>query len=191
MKKNICVYCGASLGNNPEYQIIARELGQRLANQGRRLIYGGGNRGLMGEIANAVLENGGEVIGIIPEALVKAETAHHGITQLEVVNNMHTRKARMAELADAFIAMPGGSGTLEELFEVWTGAQIGYHEKPVALLNVMNFWQPMINFLEHSVQAGFIRESFYHTLIVSSDTACLLQEIDQYIPKDLHRWIKK
>lgn len=145
----------------------------------------------MGVIANEVLENGGEVIGIIPEALVKAETAHHGITQLQVVNDMHARKARMAELADGFIAMPGGSGTLEEIFEVWTGAQIGYHEKPVALLNVKLFWQPMLQFLNHAVNEGFIRQSFYNTLIVSDSPSHLLQTMDQYIPKDLNRWIKR
>lgn len=191
MKKNICVFCGASHGNNPEYQLYAQQLGEQIAKQGRRLIYGGGNKGLMGTIANAVLANGGEVIGIIPERLVKAETAHHGITQLEVVADMHIRKARMAELADGFIAMPGGSGTLEEIFEIWTGAQIGYHEKPVALYNVMNFWQPMRQFLEHAVKEGFIRESFYQTLIVSDDPKLILTEMDHYVPKDLDRWIKK
>lgn len=191
MKKNICVFCGASLGQDIEYQTAAKQLGKLIASQNRRLIYGGGNKGLMGVIANEVLENGGEVIGIIPEALVKAETAHHGITQLQVVNDMHARKARMAELADGFIAMPGGSGTLEEIFEVWTGAQIGYHEKPVALLNVKLFWQPMLQFLNHAVNEGFIRQSFYNTLIVSDLPSHLLQTMDQYIPKDLNRWIKR
>lgn len=191
MKKNICIFCGASSGNSAAYQLYAQQLGALIAQQGRRLIYGGGNKGLMGVIANAVLNNGGEVIGVIPERLVKAETAHHGITQLEVVADMHIRKARMTELADAFIAMPGGSGTLEEVFEVWTGAQIGYHEKPVALYDVNNFWQPMQFFLQHAVKEGFIRESFYHTLIVSSDPSQVLQNIDDYIPKDLDRWIKK
>lgn len=191
MKKNICVFCGASLGQDIEYQTTAKQLGKLIASQDRRLIYGGGNKGLMGVIANEVLENGGEVIGIIPEALVKAETAHHGITQLQVVNDMHARKARMTELADGFIAMPGGSGTLEEIFEVWTGAQIGYHEKPVALLNVKLFWQPMLQFLNHAVNEGFIRQSFYNTLIVSDSPSHLLQTMDQYIPKDLNRWIKR
>ncbi|RKS87814.1 hypothetical protein DES39_1059 [Orbus hercynius] len=191
MKKNICIFCGASQGNNPDYQLYAQKLGQHIAEQGRRLIYGGGNKGLMGTIANAVLEHGGEVIGVIPERLVQAETAHHGITQLEIVSDMHTRKARMTELADAFIAMPGGSGTLEEIFEVWTGAQIGYHEKPVALYNINHFWQSMQVFLQHAVNEGFIRESFYQTLIVSNDPASVLHSIDTYIPKDLDRWIKK
>lgn len=190
MKKNICVFCGASEGNRAEYRVAAEQLGQTIAKQNRRLIYGGGNKGLMGIIANAVLANGGEVIGVIPERLVKAETAHHGITQLEVVQNMHQRKARLAELADGFIAMPGGTGTLEEIFEVWTAMQIGYHEKPVALFN-SQFWQPLLNFLKHAVQDGFIRESFYNTLIVSDNATNILQKMDDFIAKDLQRWVKK
>lgn len=191
MKKNICIFCGASLGNNSAYQIFAQQLGECIAKQGRTLIYGGGNKGLMGVIANAVLNNGGEVIGIIPERLVQAETAHRGITRLEIVANMHERKARMAELADGFIAMPGGTGTVEEMFEVWTAAQIGYHTKPVALYDVMGFWQPMVSFLKHSVQEGFIRESFFNTLIIAEDSNAILASMDNYVPKDLDRWIKK
>ncbi|OCG18564.1 MULTISPECIES: TIGR00730 family Rossman fold protein [unclassified Gilliamella] len=191
MKKNICVFCGASEGSQLEYRTQAEQLGKTLAEQNRRLIYGGGNKGLMGVIANAVLAHGGEVIGIIPERLVKAETAHHGITRLEVVDNMHQRKARLSELADGFIAMPGGTGTLEEVFEVWTGMQIGYHEKPVALFNPAEFWQPMLNFLQHAVNEGFVRDSFYKTLIVSEDPQSILQQIDHFIPKDLQRWVKK
>jgi uncharacterized protein (TIGR00730 family) len=191
MKKNICVFCGASDGSRLEYRTYAEQLGKILAEQNRGLIYGGGNKGLMGIIANAVLAHGGEVIGIIPERLVKAETAHHGITRLEVVDNMHQRKARLSELADGFIAMPGGTGTLEEIFEVWTGMQIGYHEKPVALFNPAEFWQPMLNFLQHAVNEGFVRDSFYKTLIVSEDPQSILQQIDHFIPKDLQRWVKK
>lgn len=191
MKKNICVFCGASEGNRLEYRTAAEQLGKIIAKQNRRLIYGGGNKGLMGIIANAVLAHGGEVIGIIPERLVKAETAHHGITRLEVVDNMHQRKARLAELADGFIAMPGGTGTLEEFFEVWTGMQIGYHEKPVALFDIANFWQPMLSFLKHAVQEGFIRENFYNTLIVSDNTEFVLKQMDDFVPKDLQRWVKK
>ena len=191
MKKNICVFCGASEGIRPEYHATAEQLGELIAKQSRRLIYGGGNKGLMGVIANAVLAHGGEVIGIIPERLVKAETAHHGLTQLEIVENMHQRKARLTELADGFIAMPGGTGTLEELFEVWTGMQIGYHEKPVALYNPDKFWQPMLDFLQHTVNEGFVRDSFYKTLIVSDEPQSILQKMDDFIPKDLQRWVKK
>lgn len=191
MKKNICVFCGASSGEHDAYQQLASQLGATIAKQGRRLIYGGGDKGLMGIIANAVLQNGGEVIGVIPERLVKAETAHRGITQLEIVDDMHQRKARMTELADGFVAMPGGTGTLEEIFEVWTGAQIGYHQKPVALFNILNFWQPLQTFLEQAVKAGFIRDSFYKTLIVSDSAEQLIELMDNYIPKDLNRWLKK
>ncbi|OCG78282.1 Rossman fold protein, TIGR00730 family [Gilliamella sp. Nev6-6] len=191
MKKNICVFCGANDGSHFEYRTQAELLGKTLAEQNRRLIYGGGNKGLMGVIANSVLEHGGKVIGIIPKRLVEAETAHHGITRLEIVDNMHQRKARLAELADSFIAMPGGTGTLEEIFEVWTAMQIGYHEKPVALFDVMRFWQPMLNFLQHAVDEGFIRDSFYQTLIVSENSQSLLQKIDNFIAKDLQRWVKK
>lgn len=191
MKQNICVFCGASDGLRPEYQQQAELLGKTLAEQNRRLIYGGGNKGLMGFIANAVLAHGGEVIGIIPERLVKAETAHHGLTRLEVVDDMHQRKSRMSELADGFIAMPGGTGTLEEIFEVWTAVQIGYHEKPVALFDIAQFWQKMQAFLQHAVNEGFIRESFYNTLITSDSPMTILQKMDDYIPKDLQRWIKK
>nr|WP_255309209.1 TIGR00730 family Rossman fold protein [Gilliamella apicola] len=187
----MCVFCGANDGSHFEYRTQAELLGKTLAEQNRRLIYGGGNKGLMGVIANAVLEHGGEVIGIIPKRLVEAETAHHGITRLEIVDNMHQRKARLAELADSFIAMPGGTGTLEEIFEVWTAMQIGYHEKPVALFDVMGFWQPMLNFLQHAVDEGFIRDSFYQTLIVSENSQSLLQKIDNFIAKDLQRWVKK
>ncbi|QIQ21636.1 LOG family protein [Zophobihabitans entericus] len=191
MKKNICVYCGASEGTRSEYKDYAYQLGKTLAEQSRNLVYGGGNRGLMGIIANSVLEHGGEVIGIIPERLVKAETAHKGITQLEIVQDMHQRKARMSELADGFIAMPGGTGTLEELYEVWTGAQIGYHKKPVSLFNISGFYNPMISFLKHSVQEGFIRESFYETLIVTDNPLSLLEQMDNYFPKNLERWVKQ
>ena len=191
MKKNICVFCGASEGNRPEYRLAAEQLGVLIANQNRRLIYGGGNKGLMGIIANSVLDHGGEVIGIIPERLVKAETAHRNITRLEIVENMHQRKARLSELADGFIAMPGGTGTLEEVFEVWTGMQIGYHEKPVALYNAAKFWQPMLDFLQHAVDEGFVRDSFYKTLIVSDEPQLILQKMDEFIPKDLQRWVKK
>ncbi|PVZ84776.1 TIGR00730 family Rossman fold protein [Serratia sp. S1B] len=127
MRNNICVFCGASEGNHPAYVENAQKLGHIIATQGRRLIYGGGKKGLMGVVADAVLNAGGEVVGIIPQRLVEAETAHRGLSELEIVPDMHTRKARMAELADGFIALPGGIGTLEELFEIWTWGQIGYH----------------------------------------------------------------
>lgn len=191
MKKHICVFCGASSGNDPKYSEQAVALGHAIAESGRVLVYGGGSKGLMGILADAVLEKGGEVIGVIPQRLVEAETAHHGITQLEIVPDMHTRKAKMAELAETFIALPGGTGTLEELFEMWTGMQIGYHEKPVALLDVNQFWLPLQTFLESAVKAGFIRAEFYQTLIVGNDPIEVFDQIDHFVPKNLQRWIKK
>lgn len=191
MLKNICVYCGASEGKHPLYKETAVMLGQLIATQGRRLIYGGGNRGLMGIIANATLQHGGEVFGVIPEKLVKAETAHTGLTQLDIVNDMQSRKSRMSELADAFIALPGGTGTLEEFYEVWTAIQVGYHKKPVALLNVNGFYNKMLAFLHHASEQEFIRETFLKTLLVSDDPKSLLTQMDHHKMKDVERWIKK
>ncbi|MDR0805800.1 MAG: TIGR00730 family Rossman fold protein [Enterobacteriaceae bacterium] len=190
MRKNICVYCGASAGTNLAYTEAAQELGKTIAQQGRRLIYGGGNKGLMGVLANAVLDAGGEVTGVIPERLVEAETAHLGLTKLEVVADMHIRKARMSELADGFIALPGGIGTLEELFEVWTWSQIGYHKDPVGLLNIRDFYSPMNTFLQHVVDEGFVRQSYFNTLLVSDNAQDLLEKFDQYQPHNLDRWAK-
>lgn len=191
MRKNICVYCGASTGNNPAYTEAAQQLGKAIAQQGRRLVYGGGNKGLMGVLANSVLDAGGEAIGVIPERLVEAETAHLGLTKLEVVPDMHIRKARMSELSDGFIALPGGIGTLEELFEVWTWSQIGYHKNPVGLLNIQNFYSPMTHFLQHVVDEGFVRQSYLNTLLISDTAYDLLEKIDSYQPHNLDRWAKE
>lgn len=191
MHKNICVFCGASDGNSPAYAQAARLLGQTLAKQGRRLVYGGGSKGLMGILANAALEAGGEVYGVIPQRLVEAETAHHGLTGLEVVPDMHVRKARMAELSDGFIALPGGIGTLEELFEMWTWSQIGYHAKPLALLDVNNYYQKLIDFLSHSASEGFVRQVYVDTLVTLNDPVALLDYFDGYQPHNLDRWAKE
>ncbi|WP_347254576.1 TIGR00730 family Rossman fold protein [Leminorella grimontii] len=191
MRKNICVYCGASTGNNPSYAQAAERLDKAIAEQGRRLVYGGGNKGLMGILANAVLDAGGEVTGVIPERLVEAETAHKGLTTLEVVPDMHARKARMSELADGFIALPGGIGTLEELFEVWTWSQIGYHKNPVGLLNIQGFYSPMSTFLQHVADEGFVRQSYLNTLLISDNVQQLLNDIDLYMPHNLDRWAKQ
>lgn len=191
MRKNICVYCGASVGNNPAYADVAKKLGAEIAAQGRSLVYGGGAKGLMGIVADAVLNAGGNVIGVIPDRLVQAETAHKGITDLRIVPDMHIRKSTMIELADAFIALPGGIGTLEELFEVWTWSQIGYHAKPVGVLNVNNFYEPMRAFLQHVVDEGFVRQSYLDTLIISQEPADILSQFDNYQPHNLDRWAKQ
>ncbi|CAB4873021.1 unannotated protein [freshwater metagenome] len=153
----ICVYCGTNTGTSPAYMQIAHDLGTTMAQRGLGLVYGGGKLGLMGAVADAVLGAGGHVIGVIPEVLVRAEVGHTGLSQLEVAEDMHTRKARMAELADAFIALPGGFGTFEELLEVLTWNQLGFISKPVVMLDVDGFYAPMLEMFQHAVSAGFVR----------------------------------
>ena len=153
----ICVYCGTNVGMSPSYMQIARDLGTAMAQRGLGLVYGGGKLGLMGAVADAVLAAGGHAIGVIPEALVRAEVGHTGLSQLEVAEDMHARKARMAELADAFVALPGGFGTFEELLEVLTWNQLGFISKPVVMLDVDGFYTPMLEMFQHAVSAGFVR----------------------------------
>ena len=155
--RRLCVFCGSNSGAAPEYGLTAAELGAALARRGIGLVYGGSNVGLMGTLADAALAGGGEVIGVIPHSLVIREVAHRGLTDLRVVETMHQRKALMADLADGFIALPGGYGTFDELCEILTWAQLGIHSKPVGLLNVLGYWDPFLKFLDHSVEAGFLR----------------------------------
>lgn len=154
--KNICVFCGSSPGANPEYAAAAQQLGRLMGRMGLNLVYGGGRRGLMGEVANAVLEGGGHVTGIITERLVNMEVAHTGLTDLQVVTTMHERKAAMAELADGFIALPGGIGTFEEFFEVLTWSRLNIHDKPCGLLNTSGFYDKMIDFVDYATEQQFI-----------------------------------
>ncbi|PSL12205.1 hypothetical protein CLV44_11939 [Marinobacterium halophilum] len=177
---NITVFCGSSNGTDPIYQQTARELGGVFAEQGIELVFGGGHVGLMGTIADAVLANGGHVHGVIPEYLQSRELAHEGLTVLEVVPDMHARKARMAELADAFVALPGGIGTLEELFEVWTWGQLGHHEKPVVLYNVNGFYDPLLAFVERMRDEGFIRAAHTKMLQVVDTPDALLAALQDY-----------
>ena len=170
----ICVYTGSRHGSRPEYEQAAEAFGRLLAREGIGLVYGGGRLGLMGVVANAALEAGGEVIGIIPQKLVDLEAAHTGITQLHVVHSMHERKAMMADLADGFVALPGGIGTLEELFEVWAWLHLGYHAKPCGLLNVCGFYDPLIAFLDTIVVEGFLRTSTRAMLLSDDDPERLL-----------------
>ena len=185
----ICVYCGSSHGHHLAYQTMARRLGDLLVTRQIGLVYGGGDVGLMGEIANAVMQGGGEVIGIIPKALATKEVAHFGITELEVVDSMHIRKARMAELSDAFIALPGGIGTMEELFETWTWAQLGYHNKPVGLLNTAGYYTPLLDFLDKMVLQGFLRDKHRRMLVVDSDPVALLEKLATYRPPVVQKWL--
>lgn len=167
---SVCVYCGSSEGRDEAYAAQARRLGHLLAERSIRLVYGGANVGLMKILADACLERGGRVVGVMPKSLVARERAHRGLSEFHVVDSMHERKALMAQLADGFIAMPGGAGTLEELFEAWTWAQLGLHGKPCGLLNAASYYDPLVAFLDHAVSAGFIRAA-HRDLLIVADTA--------------------
>ncbi len=176
----LCVYCGSSAGHDPVHAAAATDLGRQMAARGIRLVYGGGHVGLMGILADAVLADGGEATGVIPHALMDSEVGHERLTQLLVVDDMHQRKARMAELADGFIALPGGIGTLEELFEVWTWLQLGYHQKPVGLLNVLGFYDQLLSFLDTQRDAGFLRSEHRSLLLADTDASQLLDRVTQF-----------
>jgi hypothetical protein len=186
----LCVFCGSSAGHDPVYLEAARSLGEALARNGIELVYGGASVGLMGAVADAVLAHGGHVIGIMPQALVDKEIAHKGLSDLRVVGSMHERKALMAELSDGFIALPGGLGTFEELFEVWTWAQLGYHRKPCALLNVAGFYNKLTHFLDDVVERGFVKPAHRAMLIVQDEPAALIEAIRSYEPPKVEKWIK-
>jgi uncharacterized protein (TIGR00730 family) len=187
----ICVFCGSSTGFNPVYQEAAQALGRALARSGVGLVYGGGNVGLMGTIADAVMKNGGEVTGVIPEALVERELAHGDVTELIVVRSMHERKARMAELSNAFIAMPGGYGTFEEFCEIITWAQLGLHRKPCGILNVAGYYDPLLTLFDRAVTEGFLRLNNRQIVIEESDPDRLLHSIMSYTPPPAEKWIDR
>ena len=177
----LCIYCGSSHGHDPAYAAAANTLGRQMAALGIRLVYGGGHVGLMGVVADAVLDAGGQVTGVIPQALMDSEVGHRKVTELLIVQDMHERKAKMAELADGFIALPGGIGTLEELFEVWTWLQLGYHEKPVGLLNVQGFYNQLLGFLDTQQAAGFLRSEHRSLLLADQDPTQLLDRVTQFV----------
>jgi len=176
---SVCVYCGSREGKKPAFADAARATGQWIGRHGGQLVYGGGKNGLMGIVAQATLEAGGRVVGIIPQALVEKEWANDNCTELHVVDTMHTRKQMMAERADAFLALPGGIGTLEELFEVWTWRQLGYHDKPVGLLNADGYYDSLIAFLSHSVAQGFMSEQLMDLVKFGQSPQTLLEELVQ------------
>lgn len=186
----LCVFCGSSAGQDPVYMASARLLGETLAKNGIELVYGGASVGLMGAVADAALAAGGHVIGVMPQALVDKEIAHGALSDLRVVGSMHERKAMMAELSDGFIALPGGLGTFEELFEVWTWAQLGYHKKPCALLNVAGFYDKLAGFLDDVVERGFVKPVHRAMLIVRDEPAALIEAIRAYEPPKVEKWIK-
>ncbi len=189
--KTICVFCAASPGLNPTYGDRAADMGRFLAESGRRLVYGGGCTGLMGALAEAALAAGGEVVGIMPRHLVDREVAHANLTELIVVNSMHERKAFLAEMSDGFLAMPGGLGTMEELFEIWTWGQLGLHRKPYGLFEVNGFFTPLLSFLDHAVTEGFIRPEYRRQLVVESDPASLIARMEAMEPPALPRWLNR
>jgi uncharacterized protein (TIGR00730 family) len=177
---SVAVFCGSRHGSDPAHAEASAQLGRRLAEAGMRLVYGGGQVGLMGVVADAALDAGGEVVGVIPQHLVDDELAHPGLPQLEVVTSMHERKARMAELADVFVALPGAAGTLEELFEAWTWGMLGLHAKPTALLDVDGFWQPLLAQLRRMVDDGYLDRRRLDALGVVTSAAELLDFVDGY-----------
>lgn len=187
--KAVTVFCGSNPGLRPEYLGAAAALGRAIAERGATLVYGGASVGLMGRVADAALAAGGRVVGIIPEALVNKEVEHRGLTELHVVDSMHTRKRMMAERADAFIALPGGAGTLEELFEVWTWAQLGHHDKPCALLDVAGYYAKLTGFLDHMLAEGFIRTEHRAMLLVDDDPRTLLDRCASYAPPRVAKWL--
>jgi uncharacterized protein (TIGR00730 family) len=182
----ICVFCGAASGRTPAYAAAAQDLGELLAKRGIGLVYGGGNVGLMGELADAVLDAGGQAIGVIPQQLVDREIAHAGLTELHVVENLHQRKALMAELADAFLTLPGGIGTMEELFEVWSWGKLGLHSKPCGLLNVDGYFDSLRRLIDQMVTEGFLEPDYREMLLIEEQPSVLLDRLATYVP--LGRW---
>ena len=194
--RRICVFCGSNAGHDPRYRAEAEALGRLLASRGIELVYGGGNVGLMGALADACMAADGTVIGVIPEALLGKEVAgrhvdHRALTRMEVVDSMHTRKARMAELADGFIALPGGFGTFEEFCEILTWGQLGFHVKPMGLLNVAGFYDPLLALFDHAVREGFLRPQNRTMALADTDIGRLLDAMTAYRPEPVSKWLKE
>lgn len=188
--KTICVFCGSSMGFNPAYRQVAEDFAKLLASQQIKLIYGGASVGLMNVLANTMILNGGHVTGIMPQHLIDIEVAHTGLHEMIVVNNMAERKTRMLEMADAFVALPGGFGTLDEITEVLTQTQLRLSEKPLALLNANGYFDHLLKFLDHGVAEGFIREEHRNSIIVSAEAKTLLSKLGNFEPVNMDKWIK-
>lgn len=189
--KSVCVYCGSSPGADASFATEARAFGGLLARLGIRLVYGGGNVGLMGRVADGALEASGEVIGVIPHHLADKELAHARATEMIRVNSMHERKQLMADLADGFVALPGGIGTVEELFETLTWLQLGLHRKPVGLLNVAGFWDQMLGFLDHMTASRFLKSEHRELLLVETDGGKLLETMAGFEAPDAEKWLDR
>ncbi|HEX6749303.1 MAG TPA: TIGR00730 family Rossman fold protein [Longimicrobium sp.] len=188
--RRVCVFCGSNPGGRPDYAAAAREMGRVLVERGLGLVYGGGNVGLMGIVADTVLAGGGEVVGVIPEALMAREVGHAGLTELHVVRTMHERKAMMADRADAFVAMPGGFGTFEEFCEVLTWSQLGFHPKPCGLLNVAGYYDPLLALFDRGAEEGFIPPQHRALVIEETDPARLLDRFAAFRPPTTSKWIR-
>jgi len=189
--KNICVYCGSNPGRQEAYSSAARALAKSLVDRNLGLVYGGASVGIMGLIADTVLQLGGRAVGVIPEALVRKEVAHKSLTELHVTQSMHERKTLMAELSDGFIAMPGGIGTLEEIFEIWTWAQLGIHAKPCGLLNAAGYFDALTTFLDHAVAEQFVKPPHRAILIVEQTPDVLLDRFASYQAPTVQKWVEK
>lgn len=189
--KRVLVFCGSSPGRLPQYTERAFEVGGMLAERGLETVYGGGSVGVMGALADGALAAGGAVIGVIPRRLVESEIAHAGLTKLHIVETMHERKAIMSELSDAVIALPGGSGTLDELFELFTWRQLGLHDKPIGLLDIAGYWQPLLAFLHHAVNERFLPAEDLDTLLVEPDAAVLLDRLASHHSRVLDKWLDR
>jgi uncharacterized protein (TIGR00730 family) len=186
--RTVCVFCGSSTGTNSKYRAAARHLGRLLAERNLPLVYGGGNIGLMGEIANAVLTHGGKAIGVIPQFLVEKELVHEKLSEVRIVESMHARKAMMAELADSFIAMPGGFGTLEETVEVLTWAQLGLHRKPLGLLNIESYFDSLYEFFTHMVKEQFLHTEYKDMILIKEDAADMLESLSTFKLPVIDKW---
>ena len=186
---SICVFCGSSPGESPNFVEAARSTGRALAQRNIELVYGGGGRGMMGAVADGAIEGGGKTLGVIPEGLFKREGLHTGIDRLEVVNTMHARKALMASSSDAFITLPGGLGTMEELFEIWTWTQIGVHAKPCGILNIEGYYDGLLSFLDNMVANGFVQQSHRDVVLVDDDCERLIDRVLAHEPRVHERWM--
>ncbi len=189
--KSICVFCGSNPGNDPAYLAAADSLGKSIVAHGYKLVYGGAEVGLMGAVANAALKAGGHVIGVMPKALIDKEIEHKNLTELRSVSSMHERKALMADLSDGFIALPGGVGTLEEIFEIWTWAQLGHHDKPLAFMNIAGFYDPLSTFLDHQSDEGFVRRGHRDMAIFSDNAEKILDAFANYDAPVLQKWVER
>ena len=189
--KRICVFCGSSAGSRPEYRGCAEDLAAELTRRSIGLVYGGGNVGLMGAIADSVLKAGGEAIGVIPEHLMSREIGHQQLTKLHIVRSMHERKALMADLSDAFIALPGGFGTLEEFFEVLTWSQLGLHAKPCGVVNVRDYYTPLLAMLDHAVEERFLKAQNRCLVLARATPKELLQALEEWRPVPVEKWLDR